>query len=310
MLRNERGSSLLIVLMVMTVFTMIGLSLLGSAVSGAKQVSSTNGSIQSTNLAEMGVNYVELEVSQVIKNKPTAALSQTVTDIQTILKSDTAIVVDSNNPNANFTIKNLTVLGSKILDNSGAQTGEEVKVSFTSEGLSNGKKQKAIQTTIVLTRYGGNNQLYDPAKDLVKIFTDTQNVKLRMTYAEKFVHYKMNLELNPTSSLTYLNNLIVDGSTTLAANTNIIVKKNAHFKGKLDIKTNNTGNGNLGNVCVEGTLYYYGQPTDIDVETNFTSCSAVAKKNGIFAKKVVYRDPSAPTQLKWDIANIDIQTAY
>jgi Tfp pilus assembly protein PilX len=311
MLKNEEGSSLLIVLMVMVVFSVLGLALIGSTLNNSKQISNTNGVIKSTNLSEMGVEYVKLEVTKYIENNSIVALANTKTAIQSLIKTNVDISIDTNNPDSLFRIENLILVESNILDKDGIKIGEELEINFDSRGTSNGIKEKIIETSIILTRMGNQDELYDETTDTVKKFALTENVKYTRVYSEKYVHYKQDLSLRPPSSLTYLNNLIVDGTATLEANTEIIVNKDAHFRGNLKVKTNKPGTGNLGNVCVMGTLYYYGNPADIEVDTTFTNCQSVTKNNGIYAKNVVYRDPNSPQgQLKWLLENMELQTTY
>lgn len=304
---NERGSSLVLVLLIMLVFTVMGLGLLGTTLTSAKQVNHTNGSIQSTNLSEMGIDHVKSTVVQTIAPQPSATLEQTLASIRTALHDDTVIVDDANH--ASFTISDLAVKGTRLVDKSGKVTGERLNVTFTSTGVAGGTTPKSIATTLELTRAGTTEQLYTKT-DNVRVFAVTESAKYTRTFVEKFVHYQENLELYAPSALTFNHNLIVEGTTTLEANSDILVKGDAHFKGKLDVKTNKPGNGNLGNVCVEGTLYYYGNPSDNAVNTNFATCDSVSKQNGVFAKKVVYLAAKSAMHLRWDTDLMDIQTVY
>ncbi len=77
MVKYERGSSLITVLLVMTVFTIIGLSLLGLNLNTSKQVYKTGSDLQATNLAEMGVTHLKEEVYRTLN----ANNDKTVTDL-------------------------------------------------------------------------------------------------------------------------------------------------------------------------------------------------------------------------------------
>ncbi|MFC0187361.1 hypothetical protein ACFFJY_03630 [Fictibacillus aquaticus] len=57
-LSNEKGNTLLIILLMVVIFTTIGLSLLGTTLSGMKKTDVREADIQSTELAEKGIDYL------------------------------------------------------------------------------------------------------------------------------------------------------------------------------------------------------------------------------------------------------------
>ncbi|WP_419956022.1 type II secretion system protein [Neobacillus niacini] len=56
-LKNERGMTLVIVLLTITVFSVLGLAVMGASVNNVKQVKKTESDIQTVDAAEMGVQY-------------------------------------------------------------------------------------------------------------------------------------------------------------------------------------------------------------------------------------------------------------
>jgi type II secretory pathway pseudopilin PulG len=69
MINNERGSTLLIVLLIITLLLIFGLALLGNTVSSAKQNSKTEKNMQATHLAEMGVTHLQERLNRLTINE-------------------------------------------------------------------------------------------------------------------------------------------------------------------------------------------------------------------------------------------------
>ncbi len=61
-IKNERGSALVFVLLLTVIFTILLVSLSTAIINNAKQISKTEGDLQTTSLAEMGVNYQKARV--------------------------------------------------------------------------------------------------------------------------------------------------------------------------------------------------------------------------------------------------------
>lgn len=58
-LRNQNGAALVVVLLIITVFVVLGLSIVSSALSNTKQVNKTEQEMQAVDLAEMGILYYQ-----------------------------------------------------------------------------------------------------------------------------------------------------------------------------------------------------------------------------------------------------------
>ncbi len=63
---NEKGYSLLLVLVVFLVFSIIGLTVFSATISGAKQTKKKEENVQATYLAEKGINYFQAEFIELI----------------------------------------------------------------------------------------------------------------------------------------------------------------------------------------------------------------------------------------------------
>ena len=65
---NERGSALLMVLMIVVIFTVLGLGLLSMNISASKQFSMKEEQVQARHLAEMGILHYKAEIDKAVKN--------------------------------------------------------------------------------------------------------------------------------------------------------------------------------------------------------------------------------------------------
>lgn len=72
---NERGATLAVVLLVILVFSVLGLALMGSTVNENKRVNVTESDVQARYLAESGLTYFEQDFNNYIKNTDTASLN-------------------------------------------------------------------------------------------------------------------------------------------------------------------------------------------------------------------------------------------
>jgi Tfp pilus assembly protein PilE len=61
-LKNERGMTLVVVLLIMTVFSILGLAVMAASINNMKQVSKSESDIKQTDIAEMGEVYYETQL--------------------------------------------------------------------------------------------------------------------------------------------------------------------------------------------------------------------------------------------------------
>lgn len=73
---NERGSTLVLVLLVILVFSVIGVSLMGSVIGENKRVHITEAEMQARYLAESGLTYFEKDFARFISNTKISDISQ------------------------------------------------------------------------------------------------------------------------------------------------------------------------------------------------------------------------------------------
>ena len=67
-MRSERGSTLLQVLLVLTIFTVIGLSLMTTVIGEGKRMDKTESNVQARTLAESGLTYFEADFANAVKD--------------------------------------------------------------------------------------------------------------------------------------------------------------------------------------------------------------------------------------------------
>ena len=91
-MRNQNGAALIVVLLIITVFFVLSLSIISSALSNSKQVNKTEQEMQAVDLAEMGVLHykqhfmdttyklLKLPIETAVDNPENKTLDEKVTD--------------------------------------------------------------------------------------------------------------------------------------------------------------------------------------------------------------------------------------
>ncbi|WML45559.1 hypothetical protein [Neobacillus sp. PS3-40] len=307
MWNNEKGSSLLTVLLIIVVFTIIGISLLGLNLNSAKQGSKTGNDIQATNLAEMGANHIKQIAIQTLQTNNDKSLL----DVKLILQNNlNAALLNKSFPiKNNLDFPNYKVISEDVsVEDIAKEQAQKVIINFTTEGFSENQQSKSITGVIQFTR--GKGDAFPNAPENSTRYDETQVFDHNNDGEyDKTLYFKNGFVMNSNSKLTFDVDLYVNGTITQEANTDVWVKGDAYVK-ELDLKTNDNNNGNLALMCVDKTLFIYST-VQIPVETNFTNCEDVlAKKpkNGVFAKKVVYVSPT--NSPSWGTENLTIDTQY
>lgn len=83
-LKNEHGIALVIVLLMITVFSIIGMAIISLSISNTKQVQTTKQEMQAVDLAEMGVIYYKNAFIQNASAELQSAITNSITEIQSL----------------------------------------------------------------------------------------------------------------------------------------------------------------------------------------------------------------------------------
>ncbi len=90
--KNEKGMALVTVLLMITVFSILGMAVISLSISNTKQVTKTEGEMQAVDLAEMGVIYYKNAFIPNANNKLGIAIEAAK---QTINKVNEAIIASN-----------------------------------------------------------------------------------------------------------------------------------------------------------------------------------------------------------------------
>ena len=125
MAKQEKGFSLIIVLLAVVIFSVMGLSLFTLNYSNAKQISLTKDELLATNLAEMGIIYYETlysEHSFTILNSAIEEVKKKIEYENKGKKSGETIPINSENLlnylNKDIFLNNKIIIGANVLNNS------------------------------------------------------------------------------------------------------------------------------------------------------------------------------------------------
>ena len=157
-LRNQNGSSLVIVLLMITVFFVLGLSIVSSALTNTKQVNKTEKEMQALDLAEMGVRYYQNHFKEKTYRLIESAINdpnndtydqkvKAIKNLKNILTKEKLINDLENNvqysiaddAEYNINIKNVSSDEQKVL------------IEIASTGIKNSDTQQTIDATIELS---------------------------------------------------------------------------------------------------------------------------------------------------------------
>ncbi|MEH7381979.1 hypothetical protein V7138_16075 [Bacillus sp. JJ1533] len=68
-IKNEQGMSLVVVLLILTVISVLGLAVMGASMNNMKQISKTESDIKTTDIAEMGIVYYETQLKSFLNEQ-------------------------------------------------------------------------------------------------------------------------------------------------------------------------------------------------------------------------------------------------
>ncbi|MBT2693061.1 hypothetical protein [Bacillus sp. ISL-55] len=321
MSKNEQGSVLLVVLLMMTIFSIIGITIVGMAANNSKQIAHTGSKIKATNLAEMGVTHMKREAASIIGENKQASLLDTEKLLQTKLPFETAFQIKKDKSYPLYKIEDVKITSSHIEDQ------EEIKIIFTSIGVAEDKQESRINAELNIARGELNDKFPDPLKGMEvkhedKITTNGPFVTPMLftfhvtipsnndpVFKEK-TYFKQGLTASSNTELEFKSNLYLKGDSFIESNSDVVVYGDAYIE-NIDVKQNNPGNGNQGLLCIEGTLRIYGS-VEGQVTTTSQSCGTITSANhysGIYAKKVIY-SPKESQMSEWNVNTIDLEASY
>ncbi|TGA99526.1 hypothetical protein E4665_04165 [Sporolactobacillus shoreae] len=119
--RNENGSTLIVVLLVIAVFSVLGLTLIGVSLAHSQQTNQSTYQVQATNAAEMGLKAYDQKISEVLlglnNNVPSSFNTFKATldsDLPTSLDSNQGVNSMQDNPQYEVIIENESFINNEV----------------------------------------------------------------------------------------------------------------------------------------------------------------------------------------------------
>ncbi|MBU8905057.1 hypothetical protein [Desertibacillus haloalkaliphilus] len=267
-IKNNDGSTLLVTLLTITIFTVIGLSVITGTINNAKQVNTTEASIQATHLAEMGVDYYEKEITAFVEK-------ETRNEVQRLKERYEQDLEDYNNEQSvnkpvepDYAMESFEYLKTEfdhfkksLLKSSPVEvsTSPDSKAIFTIENVSNIENDIMEKFTIGFDSVGtvGSNNIQI----------------LRSTIEFSFLH---SLDSPPNSQGSFNLDPCLEGQTNFKEsnkcqfNNDTVFNNNISINGQGKLKINGDAkfkkdlelNGNPASLCVRGQLSVDGNISD------------------------------------------------
>lgn len=152
-LLDEKGSTLIIVLLSLTLLMMLGIVLITQSITTAKQREQTESIYRSTHIAEMGVTLTKKKIEEYIRNNPvTENLSDYASDMfNEVDEQVDTYIIDEEHPSRKFSLEKVNVL----VDN---EKGT-IEAILTVVGMDE-KKDQTLNATIIIEglKDGSENQ--------------------------------------------------------------------------------------------------------------------------------------------------------
>lgn len=322
MSKNEQGSVLLVVLLMMTVFSIIGITLVGMAANNAKQIAHTGSEIKATNLAEMGVTHMKKQVAGILSRNSKKSLDYTVETFNNELPLNNSFNLKLGQPYPMYRIENI------IVSPSTSEKQENISISFISTGIAEDQQESRISGKMIISRGFLSGDFPHPTTEMKS--TDEESIKFNHEFTsstlflnnftlrsnsvlsfKKDAYFQNGLDTESNTRLEIGRDLYLKEESFIKNNSDVWVKGNAHIE-SLGVKQNNPGKGNQGLICIEGTLYLYGDEENISVKTPNPSCAQIIDskhESGIFAMEVV-RVSDNPEPSAWGVKDLLLEASY
>lgn len=295
--KNKSGMALVTVLLIITVFSIVGIAIISLSISNTKQVTKTEQEMQAVDIAEMGVIYyknafinnvhnvltsmapnaynrAENKIQLLNKTRPSdKQLTIAATDVVEELKIMLKEMYDNNEMNKFFVSKSLTklipddinpIFEYKIENIKPEYKDNKIIIEFKSTGYVQEQQSIDIDSTIQLN-IENNLVTLNPTGDNVDIEIDSVNVEMISKPILPNCNYDKNLGI--ISNCSYTPGITdypydIEGKTaivngSLTLNTS---KKHVRYNPLLYI----TGDANFGNInggLDDSTIYVGGTAT-------------------------------------------------
>ncbi|PKH11444.1 hypothetical protein [Planomicrobium sp. MB-3u-38] len=222
--KNEKGYALLMVLMLILLFTVLGMGLMATNMNSAKQFSTKENQVQARHQAEMGVLHYGVVLEDKVKRSSATAIS--CTDIDALLGTTKKLSKDDyfiEPANGSASCKEV-------------DSGKLLEVTIKSTGTVQGETQKKVEATFYIDNLGSsldgvaeNTNIINPP------LTEPENAQKRDSYI---------VTKHSGEALSTINNSLVINkslSTGRGASTVFKAKKHLFIKGVngISLDTNN-----------------------------------------------------------------------
>lgn len=254
-MRNEHGASLVLVLLIITSFSIIGISLSVLNRTTTLQLSKTGEDLQATNLAEMGVLHLKEMVYQtLVENK----VAITPSNVQNILETKFSSVnnqVYQISEGVGYKVSDILVTTTPLND---IGKIEKVTIAFKSTGLTKNEDfsiQGTIEAPVAVINefpeYESDEYVY-VQEDPAYTHQDADTLQSDQFYFANGFTFKST---NEKDVLTFSKGIVSLGAIeTTSAGTYFTINEDAHV---YDVQLHHE-DGKNALMCVKGKLYVYG----------------------------------------------------
>ncbi|WP_084246405.1 hypothetical protein [Planomicrobium okeanokoites] len=298
--KNENGYALLMVLMLILLFTVLGMGLMAMNMNSATQFNTKEEQVKSRHLAEMGVLHYKTEVESIVKN-PSIKNSLSCSDFPEVLNE----IIESNV--SEYTVRLQT---DSVCD----ATDKQMIIKIISEGKAvDESKAKEIEATILISNRSQNENDGETGDDS----TALGNVPQKPPYPEEdWVRKSAVTDLDDINSanpskviygITNQNPFIADGFVEVLGAVDVNKKSDWTFKNDLLVAgsfATSTAGKNVSTINIDEDFYIGGalhikNHTIVNVGSDFIVMGDVD-----FGTKAIF-NISGNALFDWKVSNVE-----
>ncbi|MFD2446235.1 hypothetical protein ACFSO7_19935 [Bacillus sp. CGMCC 1.16607] len=272
-MKNEKGSTLLLVLVIIVVITTLGMALSSKAISTRLQFNKSDSLNVATDLAEMGITYLDKKINYITRtanqeaknktvvymndpanyNKTTDQILNEYSRLFCVELKKTELDLPSVNYKKTFDIETgrtieLTKLFEQI-NASECQINDEIPLEFFSKGT-DGSDSKTIEITVYLTKNkgqgggtpgGGGNNLPSPDPPpkgsyslVIKDELDKNDFDNKEKIFNQSVYFEQTVSVQGNLDLVINGNAFFDKHVDIDGTSLLKINGNAYFDGELN----------------------------------------------------------------------------
>lgn len=214
-IRNEKGYALLLVMLLVVLFTLMGMGLLTMNMNAAKQFNTKEEQVQARHQAEMGILHYSAMLEEKIKNSSATAMK--CSDIDALLGITKKITA------GNYIVEPVNALGSSCKE---IENSKLLEITIKSKGIINEDTIKEVKATFYAANQGASTSApiaggsadsptMPTSPDTVTLSELTMKKEIKRYTGNLIINTKLDIEGGNSDSLIVAKDLYITGNIVI-----------------------------------------------------------------------------------------------